>query len=137
MIPAVSSLVFFARQSHIFLLRELIPRTYAVSVRIDVISCQKRVPGLEQNKLVDVKLSYSKGLDRYYGLVELAEKHGIFKKVSTRYELPDGRKVFGKSINENPTEYYTKEILDLIDAAAKKEFLYGSEDEDLEVVNVD
>jgi len=90
----------------------------------------------KENKVVDVKLSYSKGLDRYYGLVELAEKYGIFKKVSTRYELPDGRKVFGKSINENPTEYYTKEILDLIDAGAKKEFLYGSDDEE-EIINVD
>ena len=53
----------------------------------------------KENKMVDVKLSYSKGLDRYYGLLDLAEKYGIIKKVSTRYELPDGTKVFGKTIN--------------------------------------
>ena len=45
-----------------------------------------------ENKMVDVRLTYNKGLDRYYGLLELAEKYKVFKKVSTRYELPDGSK---------------------------------------------
>ena len=33
-----------------------------------------------ENKMVDVRLTYNRGLDRYYGLLELAEKHGILKK---------------------------------------------------------
>jgi hypothetical protein len=74
----------------------------------------------------EMMLDFSTGLDRYYGLLEIAEKYGIFKKVSTRYEMPDGTKVFGKQINENPEKYYTKEILDQIDAACRKEFCYGS-----------
>lgn len=79
----------------------------------------------KENSQVEVLLTYEKGLDKYYGLLDIAEKYGIFKKVSTRYELPDGSKVFGKNINEEPEKYYTKEVLDMIDEAAKKEFSYG------------
>lgn len=81
----------------------------------------------KENKMVDVKLSYAHGLDRYYGLLELAEKYEIIKKVSTRYELPDGTKVFGKAINEDPEKVFTKDILDKLDEAAAKEFRYGKE----------
>jgi RecA/RadA recombinase len=81
----------------------------------------------KENSQVEVKITYSKGLDRYYGLLEIAEKHGIIKKVSTRYELSNGTKVFGKNINEEPEKYFTKEILDQIDEACKKEFLYGQD----------
>ncbi len=78
-----------------------------------------------ENKKVQTLLDYHTGLDKYYGLLEIAEKHNIIKKVSTRYELPDGTKAFEKNILENPEKYYTKEILDLIDEACKTEFLYG------------
>ena len=80
----------------------------------------------KENKQVEVLLTYDKGLNRYYGLLDLAEKYDIFKKVSTRYELPDGSKVFGKQINNNPEKFFTKEILDQLEEAAKKEFTYGS-----------
>jgi RecA/RadA recombinase len=79
----------------------------------------------KENSQVEVLLSYATGLDRYYGLLDIAEKHGIFKKVSTRYELPNGKTAFGKNINENPEEYYTEEVLKRIDEAAQKEFKYG------------
>lgn len=79
----------------------------------------------KENAQVEVKLSYEKGLDRYYGLLDLAEKYGIIKKVSTRYELPDGSKVFGKEINTNPEKYFTKEIMAQLEEAAQKEFSYG------------
>jgi RecA/RadA recombinase len=81
----------------------------------------------KENSQVEVKITYSKGLDRYYGLLDIAEKYDIIKKVSTRYELPDGTKIFGKNINEEPEKYFTKEVLDQIDDACKKEFLYGQE----------
>jgi hypothetical protein len=41
--------------------------------------------------------------------------------------LSNGVKVFGKNINEEPEKYFTKEILDQIDEACKKEFLYGQD----------
>ena len=78
-----------------------------------------------ENKVVDVRLTYDKGLDRYYGLLELAEKYNIFKKVSTRFELPDGTKQFGKTILNNPETYFTEEIMNQLDEAAQKEFKYG------------
>jgi len=81
----------------------------------------------KENSTVEIRLTYSKGLDRYYGLLDIAEKYDIIKKVSTRYELPDGTKVFGKNINEEPEKYFTKDVLDKIDEVCKKEFLYGQE----------
>lgn len=79
----------------------------------------------KENSKVRLKLSYTTGLDRYYGLLELAEEAGVFKKVSTRYELPDGRKVFGKAINDNPQDYYTSEIMELLEKAANAKYQYG------------
>lgn len=79
-----------------------------------------------ENKMVDVLLTYDKGLDRYYGLLDMAERYGVIKKVSTRYEMPDGSKHFGKSIYQEPTKFFTKEILDAINEGVKKEFSYGS-----------
>ena len=84
----------------------------------------------KENAQIDVKLTYKKGLDKYYGLIELGEEAGIFKKVSTRYEMPDGSKVFGKNINDNPEKYFTKEVLDKIDEQAKRKFQYGSDEAD-------
>lgn len=80
----------------------------------------------KENSQVEVLLTYDKGLDRYYGLLELAEKYEVIKKVSTRYELPDGKKVFGKEIRQNPTEYFNEEIMAKLEECAKKEFSYGA-----------
>ena len=77
--------------------------------------------------MVDTRLRYETGLDRHYGLLDLAVKYGIFKSVSTRIELPDGSKQYAKTINNEPNKFFTKEVLAQIDEAAKKEFLYGAE----------
>ena len=74
-----------------------------------------------ENKMVDVRLTYDKGLDKYYGLLDLALKYGIFKNVSTRIELPDGSKTFGKTINNNPEKYFTEDIMKQLDECAMKE----------------
>ena len=92
----------------------------------NIIHCKNYKSRLtKENAQIDVKLTYKKGLDKYYGLIGLAEEGGIFKKVSTRYEMPDGSKVFGKNINDNPDKYFTKEVLDKIDEIAKRKFTYG------------
>ena len=82
-----------------------------------------------ENSMCEVRLTYNQGLDRYYGLLQLAEKYNIFKKVSTKYELPDGKKVFGKQINDNPAIYFKEDVLKKLDEAAKKEFMYGNDEE--------
>ena len=92
----------------------------------NIIHCKNHKSRLTvENKMVDVRLTYDKGLDRYYGLLELAEKHGVFKKVSTRFELPDGSKQFGKTILNDPTTYFTEDIMNQLEEAAQKEFKYG------------
>jgi RecA/RadA recombinase len=80
----------------------------------------------KENQQVDVQLNYDTGLNRYYGLVEIAINHGIFKKVSTRIELPDGTTAFEKNINENPEKYFTDEVMKRLEEAVAKEFKYGS-----------
>ena len=92
----------------------------------NIIHCKNHKSRLtKENKVVDVRLTYDKGLDRYYGLLELAEKYEIFKKVSTRFELPDGSKQFGKTILNDPETYFTEDIMHKLDLAAETEFKYG------------
>lgn len=80
---------------------------------------------VKENMNVETRLNYTSGLSRYYGLTDLAIKYNIFKKVSTRIELPDGSKVFEKNIDDDPEKYYTKDILDKLDAEIQKDFKYG------------
>ena len=79
----------------------------------------------KENQQVDVQLNYDSGLNRYYGLTEIALNNGIFKKVSTRIELPDGTTAFEKNINENPTKYFTDDVMKKLEEAVAKEFKYG------------
>lgn len=80
----------------------------------------------KENQQVAVRLYYDeRGLDRYYGLLELAEAAGIWKNVAGRYEV-DGKKVYGKTILENPEKFFTDEVMSQIDIAARDTFSYGS-----------
>jgi RecA/RadA recombinase len=92
-----------------------------------IIHCKTHKSRLtKENSLVDVRLSFSKGLDRYYGLLDLAIKHGVFKQISTRIELPDGTKQYAKTIYNDPKKYFTEDVMKQLDAAAEKEFSYGN-----------
>jgi len=83
----------------------------------------------KENQSVQVKLNYDTGLDRYYGLVDLALSSGVFTKTSTRITLPDGSSAFEKNIYENPEKYFTKSVLEDLEKGAASEFKYGSSDE--------
>ena len=63
-------------------------------------------------------------------MIDIAVEHGIFKKVSTKIEVGDGKLVFEKHIYKNPEKFFTKEVLEQIDKACEKEFLYGVSDEE-------
>ena len=79
----------------------------------------------KENKEVQVRLYFDdRGLDRYYGLLELGEIGGIWKNVAGRYEI-NGKKVYGKQILANPDEYFTPEVMQALDEIARKEFSYG------------
>ena len=79
----------------------------------------------KENQQVDVQLNYDSGLNKYYGLLDIAIKYDIFKKVSTRIELPDGKTAFEKTINENPEKYFTDAVMKQLEEAVAKEFKYG------------
>jgi len=79
----------------------------------------------KENKEVEIRLFYDdRGLDKYYGLLELGEAGGLWKNVAGRYEM-DGKKVYAKQILSNPDEYFTPEVMQALDEIAKSEFSYG------------
>jgi RecA/RadA recombinase len=84
----------------------------------------------KENKDVEIRLFYNeRGLDRYYGLLELGEIGGMWKNVGGRYEIEvDGefKKIYGKEILKNPEKYFTPEIMEKLDYIAKNEFSYGT-----------
>ena len=86
----------------------------------------------KENAMVDVLLNYDSGLHPYYGLLTLAEKYDIIKKVSTRYEFPDGTKAYEKAVYKNPERYFTEDIMKKLNEAAAKEFTYGSTEDSAE-----
>jgi len=83
----------------------------------------------KENSDIETRLYYdSRGLDKYYGLVELGEKYGVFPKVGNRVKIGESS-VYPSVIYKEPEKYFTPEILQALDECAKKEFLYGVVDE--------
>jgi RecA/RadA recombinase len=79
----------------------------------------------KENQQVEIRLFYDeRGLDRYYGLLELGELGGLWKNVAGRYEM-DGKKIYAKEILKNPDQYFTEEVMEKLDVIAKGEFSYG------------
>ena len=80
----------------------------------------------KENSDVEVRLFYDeRGLDRYYGLLQLGEYGGLWKRSAGRYEF-DGKKVPEKTILSEPEKYFTPEIMQKLDEIAKNKFSYGS-----------
>jgi len=79
----------------------------------------------KENKDVEIRLYYDeRGLDRFYGLLELGEIGGLWKNVAGRYEI-DGKKIYAKQILKEPENYFTEEVMQQLDEIARKEFSYG------------
>ena len=80
----------------------------------------------KENKTVEIRLYYDdRGLDRYYGLLELGEIGGLWKNVAGRYEI-NGKKVYAKEVYKNPEKYFNAEVMQALDETAQKEFSYGA-----------
>ena len=80
----------------------------------------------KENKEVEIRLYYDeRGLDKYYGLLELGEIGGLWKNVAGRYEI-GGKKLYAKQILADPDTYFTPEVLQALDETAQNEFSYGS-----------
>ena len=80
----------------------------------------------KENQQVEIRLYYDdRGLDRYYGLLELGELGGMWKNVAGRYEF-NGKKIYAKEILRNPQDYFTDDIMEKLDAVAQQYFAYGT-----------
>ena len=125
----------YAASTIIFLSKKKVKE--GIDVIGNIIHCKNYKSRLtKENAMVDVMLNYDSGLHPYYGLLDLAEKYNIVKKVSTRYEFPDGSKAYEKSIYKEPKKYFTEDIMKQLEDVASKEFMYGS-DEVSEEISID
>ena len=80
----------------------------------------------KENSEITTRLFYDeRGLDRYYGLLELGEKYGVFERKGNRIVVGDST-VYPSAILKDPETYFTTEIMDKLDESASKEFGYGN-----------
>ena len=80
----------------------------------------------KENSQVSIRLYYDqRGLDRYYGLLELGEKYGVFERKGNRIVIGDDS-VYPSVVYKDPEKYITPEILQALDECAQKEFSYGA-----------
>ena len=80
----------------------------------------------KENSSVDTRLYFdARGLDKYYGLLELGEKYGVFERKGNRIVVGESS-VYPSAILKDPDKYFTAEIMEKLDWAAGQEFRYGS-----------
>lgn len=93
----------------------------------NIIKCEAKKSRLtKEGSKVETRLFYDeRGLDKYYGLLELGEKYGVFEKVGNRIKI-DGSSVYPKSILADPGKYFTEEVMNRLEEAAQQEFSYGN-----------
>ena len=93
----------------------------------NIIKCETKKSRLsKEGSKVATRLYFDeRGLDRYYGLLELGEKHGVFKRVGNRIAI-GGSNVYPKSILSDPNKYFTEEVMAKLEEAARTEFSYGN-----------
>ena len=81
----------------------------------------------KENSSVDTRLYFdARGLDKYYGLLELGEKYGVFERKGNRVVVGESS-VYPSAILKDPTKYFTEEIMEKIDWAAGQEYKYGTD----------
>ena len=80
----------------------------------------------KENQEVKIRLYYDeRGLDKYYGLLELGEAGGLWQNVGGRYEI-DGKKIYAKAILADPETYFTEEVMEKLDVIARGTYSYGA-----------
>jgi len=92
----------------------------------NIIRCEAKKSRLtREGSKIETRLFFDeRGLEKYYGMLELGERAGIWKNVAGRYEV-SGKKVYGKEILKNPEQYFTGEVMAKLEEQAAVEFLYG------------
>ena len=92
----------------------------------NIIKCEAKKSRLTQEgSKVATRLFFDeRGLDKYYGLLELGEQYGIFKRKGNRVVVGESS-VYPSVILADPSKYFTEEVMQQLEEAAKKEFSYG------------
>ena len=93
----------------------------------NIIKCEaKKSRFTKENSKIETRLFYDeRGLDKYYGLLELGEKYGVFERRGNRVVVGESS-VYPSAILANPDKYFTEEVMQKLDEAAAKEFRYGN-----------
>jgi RecA/RadA recombinase len=96
----------------------------------NIIKCEAKKSRLtREGSKVETRLFFDeRGLEQYYGLLELGERAGLWKNSAGRYEI-NGKKLYGKDILKNPKQYFTDDIMARLEEQAHSEFLYGATDD--------
>ena len=83
----------------------------------------------QMNKILDDL--YENRYDELYHQNAYREVTGRQVSMPTS-ELPDGAKLYAKQILKDPEKYFTEDVMNKLDEAAKKEFSYGGGVKELE-----
>jgi RecA/RadA recombinase len=93
----------------------------------NIIKCEAKKSRLtKEGSKVETRLYFDeRGLDRYYGLLELGEQHGVFQRKGNRIVVGESS-VYPSVILADPEKYFTEEVMAQLEEAARKEFSYGN-----------
>ena len=92
----------------------------------NIIKCEAKKSRLtKEGSKIETRLYFDeRGLDKYYGLLELGEQYGVFQRVGNRIRIGESS-VYPSAILASPDKYFTEEVMEKLEEAAKKEFSYG------------
>jgi RecA/RadA recombinase len=93
----------------------------------NIIKCEAKKSRLtKEGSKVETRLYFDeRGLDRYYGLLELGEEHGVFTRKGNRIVVGESS-VYPSVILADPEKYFTEEVMAKLEEAAQAEFSYGN-----------
>ena len=92
----------------------------------NIIKCEAKKSRLtKEGSKIETRLYFDdRGLDKYYGLLELGEQYGVFERKGNRVIVGNST-VYPSAILKDPEKYFTEEVMQKLEEAAKKEFSYG------------
>ena len=79
----------------------------------------------KENKEDECQLNYDTGLDRYYGLVDLALESGVWTNSANRVVTENDQKVYPKAIYKDPDKYFTPKVMEEIEQLCNDKYRYG------------
>lgn len=74
----------------------------------------------------EMYLSFERGLNKYYGLLELAVGVGAVIQTGSTYQLPDGTKLGYYSVWKDNKELWNNTIIPVVEKKIKQEWKYGN-----------